>query len=169
MQSANEELQSVNEELETSKEELESANEELITVNDEMSNRNVELNRLNNDLVNLQTSTRLAIILLGRDLAIRRFSPQAERQFELTAADIGRPVGHIRHNLVLGAATPTGASPDRGAPGSPRECTLELERMASEVIGAVREQECEVRDRQGRWHLVSVRPYLTLDGKVTVP
>ena len=50
-----------------------------------MANRNAELNRLNNDLVNLQTSTRLAIVLLGRDLRIRRFSPQAEKQFDLLA------------------------------------------------------------------------------------
>src|SRR6185437_2481210 len=73
VQSANEELQSINEELETSKEELESANEELTTVNEEMAGRNTELNRLNGDLVNLQSSTKLAILLLGRDLAIRRF------------------------------------------------------------------------------------------------
>ena len=96
VQSANEELQSINEELETSKEELESANEELTTVNEEMANRNAELNRLNSDLINLQTSTKLAIVLLGRDLTIRRFSPQAEKQFNLLAdrrgaADQQRP------------------------------------------------------------------------------
>ena len=78
VQSANEELQSINEELETSKEELESANEELTTVNDEMGRRNAELSRLNSDLTNFQTSARQAIVVLGRDLAIRRFSAQAE-------------------------------------------------------------------------------------------
>jgi flagellar motility protein MotE (MotC chaperone) len=92
VQSANEELQSINEELETSKEELESANEELTTVNEEMSNRNAELNRLNSDLVNLQTSTHLAIVLLSRDLTIRRFSVEAERQLNLLAADAGPSV-----------------------------------------------------------------------------
>jgi two-component system CheB/CheR fusion protein len=81
VQSANEELQSINEELETSKEELQSANEELTTVNDEMGNRNAELNRLNSDLINFHTSARQAIIALGRDLTIRRFSVQAEMQF----------------------------------------------------------------------------------------
>ncbi|MGH8534408.1 MAG: hypothetical protein ACREV1_17255, partial [Gammaproteobacteria bacterium] len=70
-QSANEELQSINEELETSKEELESANEELTTVNEEMVNRNAELNRIHGDLFNLQTSTKLAVVLLGRDAARR--------------------------------------------------------------------------------------------------
>jgi PAS domain S-box-containing protein len=151
VQSANEELQSINEELETSKEELESANEELTTVNEEMANRNVELNRLNNDLVNLQTSSKLAVVLVGRDLIIRRFSPQAEKQFDLLATDVGRPISHIRHNLVFADAA-----------GSPSD----LERLGAEVIASVREQEHEVRDKGGRWYSLRVRPYMTLDNKV---
>ena len=144
VQSANEELQSINEELETSKEELESTNEELTTVNEEMANRNAELNRLNSDLTNLQTSTKLAIVLLGRDLTIRRFSAQAERQFNLLAADVGRPISNVRHNLDL---------PD-------------LEGLIAEVISSVRESEREVRDKDGRWHSLRVRPYISLDNKV---
>ncbi len=152
VQSANEELQSVNEELETSKEELESANEELTTVNEEMSNRNVELNRLNNDLTNLQTSTRLPVILLGRDLSVRRFSQQAEKQFGLLMSDVGRPISHIRHNLVLGGAS---------------ESPVDLEGLSTEVISDVREQEREVRERDGdRWYSLRVRPYLTSDNRV---
>jgi two-component system, chemotaxis family, CheB/CheR fusion protein len=144
VQSANEELQSINEELETSKEELESTNEELTTVNEEMANRNTELNRLNSDLVNLQTSTKLAIVLLARDLTIRRFSAQAERQFNLLAADVGRPIGNVRHNLELS----------------------DLEDLIAEVIADVRESEREVRDKDGRWYSLRVRPYLTIDNKV---
>jgi len=144
VQSANEELQSINEELETSKEELESTNEELTTVNEEMSNRNIELNRLNGDMVNLQTSMHQAIVLLGRDLTIRRFSQQAEQKFNLLAADVGRPVGGMRHDLDMAG----------------------LEELAIEVIDSVRECEREVRDRQGRWYSLRIRPYLTLDNKV---
>ncbi len=144
IQSANEELQSVNEELETSKEELESANEELNTVNEEMASRNIELNRLNSDLSNLQTSTRLAIVLFGRDLTIRRFSPQAEKQFNLMATDVGRPISEIRHNLDL----------------------TDLETFIAEVIASIREREREVRDKDGRWYSLRVRPYLTIDNKV---
>ena len=84
VQSANEELQSINEELETSKEELESANEELTTVNEEMTTRNAERNRLNSDLINIQGSAHLAMILLDRNLAIWSFRAQAERQFHLS-------------------------------------------------------------------------------------
>ncbi|MDP1579117.1 MAG: CheR family methyltransferase [Candidatus Didemnitutus sp.] len=143
-QSANEELQSLNEELETSKEELESTNEELTTVNEEMVSRNAELNRLNGDLTNLQTSTKLVILLLGRDLTIRRFSAQAEKQFNLHASDLGRFIGGIRHNLDV---------PD-------------LETLITEVITTVRECEREVQTRDGHWYSLRVRPYLTLDNKV---
>jgi two-component system CheB/CheR fusion protein len=144
VQSTNEELQSINEELETSKEELESANEELITLNEEMANRNAELNRLNSDLVNLQTSTNLTIVLLGRDLTIRRFSVQAEKQFNLLATDVGRPINNVRHNLDL---------PD-------------LEDFIAEVISSVRETDREVRGKDGRWYSLRVRPYISLDNKV---
>ncbi len=152
VQSTNEELQSINEELETSKEELESANEELMTVNEEMAARNLELGRLNNDLINLQTSTRLAIVLLGRDLTIRRFSPQAQKQFDLLATDLGRPVAHLRHHLLIGAAEPS---------------PLNLESFASEVISSVREQEHEAYDEATRrWYSLRIRPYVTLDNKI---
>lgn len=153
MQSANEELQSVNEELETSKEELESANEELITVNEEMSNRNLELHRLNSDLTNLQTSTQLAIVLLGRDLTVRRFSPLAEKQFRLSAGDLGRPFGTVRHSLVLAPST-------ESAPA-------DLEALIADVIEHVQPAELDVRDkRDGHWFSLRLRPYFTLDNQI---
>ena len=151
VQSANEELQSINEELETSKEELESANEELNTVNEEMVSRNMELNLINGDLVNLQNSTKLALVVLGRNLTIRRFNTQAEKQFDLLAADIGRPIGHLRHNLVLSGGT---------------KSPLDLAATSAQVIADVREQECEVRDKSDRCYSLRLRPYLTLDNKV---
>ncbi len=182
VQSANEELQSINEELETSKEEMESANEELVTVNEEMANRNAELNRANSDLVNLQTSTRMAIVLLGRDLTIRRFSPQAERQFGLTASDVGRRIGSVAHNLAIETSDANVASGAREAitpspvageattrePGRAKATSVssELETFITSVIDTVREREREVTDREGRWYSLRVRPYLTFDGKV---
>jgi two-component system CheB/CheR fusion protein len=152
--SANEELQSLNEELETSKEELESANEELTTVNEEMYSRNAELSRLNADLNNLQTSTRLSVILVGRELTIRRFSPAAEKQFDLLAAHVGQPLGKFRHNLVPAGRDPKAAS------------VLDLEAFARQVIDTMREREREVRDKDGRWFCLRGHPYMTLDNKI---
>jgi two-component system, chemotaxis family, CheB/CheR fusion protein len=79
IQSGNEELQSTNEELQTSKEELESANEELNTVNQEIQHRNQQLAQLGNDLINLLHSATIPMVMLGEDLRIRRFTPEAER------------------------------------------------------------------------------------------
>ena len=80
--SSNEELQSTNEELETAKEELQSANEELTTVNDELRSRNQEITQANNDLENLLASIDVAIVMLGSDLAIRRFTPEAQKSWD---------------------------------------------------------------------------------------
>ena len=150
VQSANEELQSINEELETSKEELESNNEELRTVNDEMANRNIELNALNNDLNNLHLSVNMAIVLLAKDLSIRRFTTQAATTFNLQAGDVGRPIGNIKHNLDL---------PD-------------LDQLLAEVVDSATVREREVKRRDGAWFLLRILPYLTeekrIDGAVMV-
>ncbi|MEO6569625.1 MAG: PAS domain S-box protein, partial [Opitutaceae bacterium] len=144
VQSANEELQSINEELETSKEELESTNEELTTVNEEMTNRNVELNGLNSDLNNLHVSMDTAILVLGRDLTLRRFTVKAEKIFNLLATDVGRPLSGIRHNL---------------------DCR-DLERFVREVIDTVSVRQREVQDKEGRWYSLRARPYQTTDNKI---
>jgi two-component system CheB/CheR fusion protein len=142
--SVNEEFQSTNEELETSKEELESANEELTTLNDEMAHGNAELSRANADLNNLHASVNLPILVLTRDLAIRRFTPPAANLFNLVDADAGRPLSNVRHNLDL---------PD-------------LEALLKEVIDTISEREREVRDKTGRCYSLRARPYLTLDNKI---
>lgn len=144
VQSTNEELQSINEELETSKEELESGNEELITINEEMAYRNGELTRLNSDLNNFHISLSTPIIVLGRDLTIRRFTPLAERLFNLLSTDIGRPIGGIKHNLQID----------------------DLEGFLRKVIDLLAVRESEVLDKDGHWYLLRARPYLTVDNKV---
>ena len=144
VQSANEELQSVNEELETSKEEVESANEELATVNEELQNRNAELGQSNNDFVNLLASVQLPIVMLGSDLRIRRFTPMAETVLNLIGTDVGRPISDIQLGLGI---------PD-------------LERILVEVIETVAVREIEVRDKQGHWYVLRVRPYRTNEDRI---
>ncbi len=145
IQSANEELQSTNEELETSKEEIQSSNEELTTVNDELNNRNTELSRVNNDLVNLLGSIQTAIVMLGPDLRVRRFTPAAEKLLNLIPSDVGRPLSDIKLSLD-------------GLP--------DLTPLLLEVLATVTTQEREVRDRHGRWYSLRLRPYRTLDNRI---
>ncbi len=144
VQSANEELQSINEELETSKEEIQSSNEELATVNDELQNRNLELNQLNNDLINLLGSVEMAIIMLGQDLRVRRFTPMAGEIFNLIPTDIGRPINDIKLSLSISDLAP----------------------LLAEVIYTVSPREREVQDSQGRWYSLRIRPYRTLENTI---
>ncbi len=144
IQSSNEELQSINEELETSKEELQSSNEELNTVNDELQTRNQELVRLSDDLANLLSSTTMPILMLDNDLRIRRVTQAAERLFNIRQVDVGRPLSDIRLRLS----------------------EEHLDTMVRRVVETLAGEELELRDREGRWHLLRVRPYRTADNRI---
>ena len=144
VQSANEELQSTNEELETSKEEIQSSAEELETINDELHSRNLELSRANNDLLNLIGSTHLPIVIVGRDLRIRRLTPAAEKSLNLIPSDVGRPLGDIKLSIEI----------------------ADLEALLRGVIDTMKTHEREVQDNEGRWVLVRIRPYKTVENTI---
>jgi two-component system, chemotaxis family, CheB/CheR fusion protein len=144
IQSGNEELQSTNEELQTSKEELESANEELHTVNEEMQHRNELLTQLNNDLTNLLYSVSLPIVMVGADLSVRRFTPQAAATLGLTSSDIGRPMPRLRLKLDMGS----------------------LEQNMLDVIQQVQSQQLHVQDNEGKWCVLRIVPYRTMDNRI---
>ena len=143
VQSANEELQSTNEELETSKEEIQSANEELETINDEFQARNLELAQTNNDLLNVLGSANVPMVIIGRDLLIRRVTPSAERMLNLMPTDIGRPIGDIKMPARLG----------------------DLQEMLLDVIDTM--VPCEREGvHQDTHFLLRARPYKTIDNKI---
>lgn len=143
-QSANEELQSSNEELETAKEELESGYEELTTLNDELRARIGELGRLNDDLANVLTAIHVPLIIVGPDLRIRRFTAGAERLMRLVPADVGRHIGDITSYTEI----------------------LDVSQVVTGVLRTLSADEREVQDDQGRWHSVTVRPYVTAAGAI---
>lgn len=142
--SSNEELQSTNEELETAKEELQSANEELTTVNDELRSRNIEVTQVNNDLHNLLSSIEIAVIMIGRDFTIRRFTPEAQRLLGLIPGDVGRPIVNISPTIDL----------------------KDFQQLVLEVMSNSRIAEREVTDRSGGRYQMRVLPYRTNEGKV---
>jgi two-component system CheB/CheR fusion protein len=142
--SSNEELQSTNEELDTAKEELQSTNEELNTVNEELHGRNDELSRVNSDLINLLGCVEIAIVIVGADLGIRRFTPMAEKVLNLIPTDIGRPISQIK--------------PDIECPG--------LEKLIARVIDTVTIHEMNVRDSEGNWYSLRIRPYKNVENRI---
>jgi len=142
--SSNEELQSTNEELETAKEELQSTNEELSTVNDELRNRNSEMAQINNDLTNLLSSMDMAILMVGSDLTIRRFTPEAQRIFGLIPADVGRPLANINPTIEI---------PD-------------FQKIVLGVMTTSQTQERAVTDSKNGSYYVRVVPYRLADHKI---
>ncbi len=141
LQSSNEELQSSNEELETSQEELQSTNEELITLNDELQNRMRDLTDANDDLHNLLLGIDRAIVIVGLDLRIRRFTVAAEKLLDLLPTDIGRSAAQL--NSFLGG--------------------LGIEQLLSESIKSLATVERELQATDGKWYALRIVPYRTLD------
>lgn len=135
--SANEELQSTNEELETSKEELQSTNEELNTVNEELRYSNAEHRQLSEDLHNLVNVVESAIVMLDRDLRVRRFSPAAERRLHMIPGDIGRPMRDIHWGIPA----------------------ADVEQLARATLTSGEVQKREVQDAAGHWFELRLHPY----------
>jgi len=144
LQSTNEELQSANEELETSKEEQQSLNEELVTVNTELQTKVDELSRVNDDMRNLMDSTEIPTIFLDSELKIKRFTSHAAKMVHLISSDIGRPIGHVVSNLKYD----------------------NLAEDAEEVLRKPGLKELEVEGQDGRWYLMRILPYRTIDNAI---
>ena len=144
LQSANEELQSTNEELTTSKEEMQSMNEELQTVNQELQAKVTDLSRANNDMKNLLESTDIATLFLDDNLDIRRFTSQMAKIIKLIPGDAGRPITDIASELAY----------------------PELVEDAREVMRTLAFKEVMVAASGGRWFLVRIMPYRTLENRI---
>ena len=83
-------------------------------------------------------------MIVSSDLRIRRFTPMAERFLNLIATDVGRSIGHIKPNI---------------------ECP-DLEQLITLAIDTVTLQEREVRDRQGNWYSLRIRPYKNVENRI---
>ncbi len=141
---ANEEAQASNEELETAQEELESANEELNTLNEELKISNVEFSKVNRDLANLLESISIPLVMVGRDLRIRRFTRAIEPMLNLIASDVGRSITDLQPRIELPDLRPLLLDAMEGGNRSPRD----------------------IRDPHGRWYSVRILPSVGPNGKI---
>jgi two-component system CheB/CheR fusion protein len=144
LQSINEEYRSTSEELETSKEELQSVNEELQTVNNELKLKLEGVSRANSDLQNLMAATDVGTLFLDPALRIKRFTPRLADLFNVTANDEGRPITDFTHQLQYERLTAD----------------------AEAVLRTLAPFETEVQSHDGRWFLMRLRPYRTLDDRI---
>ncbi len=144
LKSVNEEAQAGNEELETAQEELESSNEELNTLNEDLRIRNAQLGELNLDLANLQESISIPLVMVGKDLRIRRFTKAMMPLMNLTPSDVGRRITDLRSEIAL--------------PGL-------RERMLTVMAGGDLKP-LDAQDSEGRWYSRRHVPAMGPNGKV---
>jgi two-component system CheB/CheR fusion protein len=144
LQSSNEELQSTNEELESSKEELQSLNEESQTVNSELNNKVEELSAANDDVRNLLESSEVATIFVDDDCRIRRYTKKVTEIINLIRSDTGRPLAHVVHNLNYD----------------------NLIEDVNNVIDNLKTVRKEVSLKDGKWYLMKITPYYTVEKKI---
>jgi two-component system, chemotaxis family, CheB/CheR fusion protein len=143
LRSANEEAQATNEELDTAKEELQASNEELNTVNDELRARNLEQGALNSDLRKLLESINVPLVMVGKNLRIRWFTPAMEPLLNLLPTDQGRPVTDL-HSAAI-----------------PNFRELLLGALAGE-----QSKNIEMESPSGRWLSLRILPYRGLDNTI---
>lgn len=144
LQSMNEEYRSTSEELETSKEELQSMNEELQAVNSELKSKLQNISTAHSDLRNLIAATEVATLFLDRELRIRMFTPPVANLFNITDSDIGRPLTDFTHRLDY----------------------ADVESDIRTVLRELSPLEGEVKNTDGRWFIMRVRPYRTIEDKI---
>ena len=144
LQSINEEYRSTSEELETSKEELQSMNEELHTVNAELKNKLESISTAHSDLQNLTAATEIGTLFLDSKLRIRMFTPPIGNLFNVTEMDAGRSITHFTTQLRYDG----------------------LEKDARRVLRDLSPLESEVQSRDGRWFMMRLRPYRTVEDRI---
>jgi two-component system CheB/CheR fusion protein len=103
-----------------------------------------ELAQANNDLVNLLAAVNIPIVLVSRDLVVRRFTPLAEKVLNLIPTDVGRPISDIKPNIDV---------PD-------------FTELITGVIDTLTPVEREIQDKEGRAYSLRIRPYVTLENKI---
>ena len=119
-------------------------NEELQTLNAALQSKVEELSRTNNDMKNLLNSTDIATVFLDAGLNVRRFTTQATKLIKLISGDVGRPLTDIASDLIY----------------------PELAEDVGEVLRTLVFVEKQAATREGKWFLIRIMPYRTLDNMI---
>ena len=141
LQAANEELLTANEELQSSNEELQSVNEELYTVNSEYQTKVNELATLNDDMANFLSTTLVGIIMVDRNLNIRKFTEYISSEFHMEDQDVGRSLRYIAFNFA----------------------TIDLIALCKQVLATMKPIEKNCASVTGKTYLVRIAPYKAIE------
>ena len=141
LQAANEELLTANEELQSSNEELQSVNEELYTVNSEYQTKVNELAAVNDDMTNFLSTTLVGIIMVDRNLNIRKFTEYIASEFHVADQDVGRSIRYIAFNFA----------------------TIDLIALCRQVLSTMKPIEKNCASVTGKTYLVRIAPYKAIE------
>ena len=141
LQAANEELLTANEELQSSNEELQSVNEELYTVNSEYQAKVNELAAVNDDMANFLSTTLVGIIMVDRNLNIRKFTEYISSEFHMADQDVGRSLRYIAFNFA----------------------TIDLIALCRQVLSTMKPIEKNCASVTGKTYLVRIAPYKAVE------
>ncbi len=139
LQAANEELLTANEELQSSNEELQSVNEELYTVNAEYQSKVNELVGVNNDMANFLSTTLIGIMMVDRNLNIRKYTEYIAKEFNVAEQDVGRSLRYISYNFAV----------------------IDLMELCREVLRTNEATEHHCASVMGKTYLIRISPYRT--------
>jgi two-component system CheB/CheR fusion protein len=134
-------LLAAHQELRTANEQIESDRDRLRASNVELERRNRELEQAAADMSGLLQTSQIPMVLLSRDLLIRRFTPKASELLNLIPGDIGRPVGNVKPNLE----------------------EIGLDAVAQRALAEKNQIDQEVRGKDGHWYLLQARPFTSPD------
>ena len=137
LQAANEELLTANEELQSSNEELQSVNEELYTVNSEYQSKVTELAIANNDISNFLSTTLVGILMVDKNLNIRKYTEYISSEFNVVEQDVGRSLRYISFNFA----------------------TIDLLKLCKNVLETKLTVEQRCASVSGKTYLIRIAPY----------
>jgi two-component system CheB/CheR fusion protein len=102
------------------------------------------LSQANNDMNNLLAGTGVGTVFVDNHLIIQRFTPAAADVINLIQADVGRPMGHIVSNLDYDG----------------------LVKDVQAVLDTLVPREVEAQTTDGRWYLMRILPYRTVENVI---
>ena len=104
----------------------------------------MEFSKVNRDLTNLLESISIPLVMVGRDLRIRRFTRAMEPMLNLIASDVGRSITDLQPQMEL---------PD-------------LRRLLLDAMEGGNRKPRDIRDSHGRWYSLRILPSVGPDGKI---
>ena len=116
----------------------------MASLNEQLQKKVEELEQANDDLINLQVSAKIAMLVLDTRLCIQRFNPETQQLLHLIPTDIGRPVTDLSAHFI-----------------DHTHARLSLHADAESVLDTLIPLERDVQTADGLWYIQRILPYRT--------